>query len=246
MGNAESYRRLISSFNARDVEGVLDLCHPEIEYAAIVGETFHGRDGVRSWLTSFAETVAPAVEVKTVEQHGDLLLAGGTARGTGAASGAELDWDFFHAVLYRDGLLARVVTTRDEADARDAANRLVVEAVYDAWGRGDFSPTQWFGPDIEFVPGDGSAVHHGIDALRREWGDWLRSWQDFRVEMVEVEQSGDRVMVFSRFHGRGRSSGIDVEGMQGASLFTVRDGKVTRLELFLDWRLARRALAGDT
>jgi ketosteroid isomerase-like protein len=61
-------------------------------------------------------------------------------------------------------------------------------------------------------------------------GGLSRRAEEFR------EIDGERVLVLHRFGGRGKTSGLDVGEMrtQGASLFHLRAGQVTRLVLYLD------------
>ena len=124
-----------------------------------------------------------------------------------------------------------------------SANLSLVREIYAAWERGDFDQTDWADPDLEFVfPGsfEGSDVHRGVEGMRRAWRGWLSAWRDFSVRAEEYSEHGDRVLVLARFSGRGKHSGLDVDNRLHASVFTVRGGKVVRLEADLD---AERALA---
>ena len=66
-----------------------------------------------------------------------------------------------------------------------------------------------------------------------EWfGDWFRQFgRDYRFDIVESRGVGDRVFVLADHHGRGRGSGVPVEE-RWAYLYTVRGGKVSRVELW--------------
>jgi len=60
----------------------------------------------------------------------------------------------------------------------------------------------------------------------------VNAWEDLRTEVDEYrELDGERVLVLGRFAGRGRTSGLDLGqvGTQGAYLFHIHDGKVTKL-----------------
>jgi ketosteroid isomerase-like protein len=67
-----------------------------------------------------------------------------------------------------------------------------------------------------------------------EWfGDWFRQFgRDYRFDIEESRGLGDRVLVIATHHGRGRDSGVPVEE-SWAYAYTVREGKVSRVEL---WR----------
>jgi ketosteroid isomerase-like protein len=109
----------------------------------------------------------------------------------------------------------------------------VVRSIYDDWERGDFSSSNWMHPEIEFVGGDGTVVKGARD-VGRYWFEFLAAWEGFAVSVAEMHDApGAQVLVFVSFKGRGRESGAPVDGFPGANLFTVRDGKVTRLALFV-------------
>jgi ketosteroid isomerase-like protein len=62
--------------------------------------------------------------------------------------------------------------------------------------------------------------------------DTLSAWEDIRVEADEFRDlDGERVLVLHHFSGRGKASGRELGQMrsQGAYLFYLRDGKVTKL-----------------
>ncbi|HVS28181.1 MAG TPA: nuclear transport factor 2 family protein [Solirubrobacteraceae bacterium] len=75
-----------------------------------------------------------------------------------------------------------------------------------------------------------------------EWfGDWFRQFgPDYRFEIEESRGSGDRVLVVAAHGGRGRASGVPVAG-RTAYVYTVLDGKITRVEM---WGDREAALAG--
>jgi hypothetical protein len=71
----------------------------------------------------------------------------------------------------------------------------------------------------------------------RVWREFLSTWEDYRVEAEDYrELEGDRVLVFIRIRGRGKTSGLEVGrmGAKGANLFHLRNGKVARLVLYFD------------
>ena len=107
-----------------------------------------------------------------------------------------------------------------------------VRSISADWARGDYSSVEWAHPDIELVGGDG-AVTRGIREVGRAWAAFLEAWDRFATVPEEIVDAGDeRVLVWVRFQGRGRGSGAPVADFSGAQVFTLRDGKVVRLELF--------------
>lgn len=86
----------------------------------------------------------------------------------------------------------------------------------------------------------------GLEGLRRNWLDWLAPWATYRTTLDELIDAGDRVVVF--FRDRGRREGMDLEvDLVGAEIWTIRDGKVARIEDYADRReaLAAAGLPGD-
>jgi ketosteroid isomerase-like protein len=125
-------------------------------------------------------------------------------------------------------------------------NLELVRSIYAAWERGDFGETHWadHGIDCQFIgdtPSAGTAK--GLDGMATAWREWLSAWQEFQVEADEYrELDEERVLVLCRFAGRGKTSGLEIGQVwtKGASVFQIRDGKVTKLVLYTDYQ---RALA---
>lgn len=74
----------------------------------------------------------------------------------------------------------------------------------------------------------------GKQAVGEWFGDWFRQFApDYRFRIEDARGSGDRVFIVATHSGRGRASGAPVEG-ETAYVYTVREGKVCRVELFSD------------
>jgi ketosteroid isomerase-like protein len=125
-----------------------------------------------------------------------------------------------------------------------SANLDLVRSIYAAWERGDFSSAEWAHPEIEYLSEDPLLpLGHttGVAGMADIWRNWLRAWKDFHADADGYrEVDGERVLVLLRYSGRGNPGGMEVMPTEAASLFHVRDGKVTRLVLYLD---RERALA---
>ena len=112
-------------------------------------------------------------------------------------------------------------------------NLEVVRRLFDEWGRGDYSRTDWADPDIEFVSPDLlSGIKRGIDEMASGWREYLSTWDDFEVVGTKFMDVDDKVLVLNEFGGRGKQSGVPIEGMRGATLFTFENGRVVRLAVF--------------
>jgi ketosteroid isomerase-like protein len=125
----------------------------------------------------------------------------------------------------------------------------IVRSIYAAWERGDFTSAEWAHPEIEFVIADSfeAGTWMGRDGMAQAWHDWLRAWEEYRVEVDEYrELDGERILVLMLHCGFGKTSGLDVgqigEGAKraGANVLHIRDGRVTKLVLYWD---RERALA---
>jgi ketosteroid isomerase-like protein len=72
----------------------------------------------------------------------------------------------------------------------------------------------------------------GKTAVGEWFGDWFRQFgPDYHFDIEESRGIDDRVFLVATHHGRGRGSGALVE-QRMAYVYTVREGKVSRLELW--------------
>ena len=102
---------------------------------------------------------------------------------------------------------------------------------FDAFNRRDFDAFLTFmDADVElrarFGEVEGNAYFRGHSGVRDWWEALLAIFPDFRVEVTEVRDFGDRVIVAARLHGHGLDSGVPIDEklwMAGR----VRDGRVT-------------------
>ena len=122
----------------------------------------------------------------------------------------------------------------------------IVRSIFAEWERGDFRSVEWAHPEIAFVAADGPTPGSwtGVAAMDRAWREALGAFDELRAEADAYEDlDHERVLVLMHFSGRGKTSGVDVGGIQmnGANLFHIRDGKVTRLVTYWD----RRHLPAD-
>jgi hypothetical protein len=73
----------------------------------------------------------------------------------------------------------------------------------------------------------------GMDGFRAIWRDWLAPWATYRTEVERAVDLGERVLVLNRSFGRLEGSTQEI-GEAPAGVWTVRDGKIARGELYLD------------
>ena len=115
----------------------------------------------------------------------------------------------------------------------------LVRSIYADWERGDFSSARWADSEIEYVRPDGPEPGSwtGLVGMAEAMRGLLSAWEDCCVEAVEYrELDSERVLVFSHYSGRGKSSGLDIGHMraQATDVFHIRYGKVTRLVTYAD------------
>jgi ketosteroid isomerase-like protein len=85
------------------------------------------------------------------------------------------------------------------------------------------------------------ATYDGHAGLRNAVREVWEAWEDFREENERLIDVGDKVLALQTIAGRGRASGVEVRA-PGALIWTVRDGLVTRVEMFLDQAEALKAV----
>ncbi len=105
-----------------------------------------------------------------------------------------------------------------------------------------------FSPDVEvkFVtPGDSGVgvmeqEFRGVDGLRQGWGVWMEPWEEFRVSVEEVVDTGDgQILVLASAVGRMRGTGAELP-QEVAQLCRIVDGRITEVGFYLDQQQARR------
>jgi len=76
-------------------------------------------------------------------------------------------------------------------------------------------------------------IYEGHAGLRRLGEDVAAVWSDFRIEPERVFDAGHRVVVIETRRGRGVGSDVEVN-QRSAVIWTIRDGRITRMETDLD------------
>ena len=88
------------------------------------------------------------------------------------------------------------------------------------------------------------ATYVGIDGVRQMFAGMDEAWEEVRLEGQEVIDGGDRVVVISRMIGTGKGSGVEVERPVNGQVWTIREGRVVRLDLGFTDREAALEAAG--
>jgi ketosteroid isomerase-like protein len=123
----------------------------------------------------------------------------------------------------------------------------VIEAGYRAFsagdgGFGDFGAL--IDPDLEWVEGGVSpqaGTHRGRDSFAQWAASWAESFEDFRIEPLDVLVEGDHVVMVLKQSGRGRASGVEFE-TDLVHVWTIGGLRAVRWESYRTLELALAAL----
>src|SRR5262249_36037449 len=83
-------------------------------------------------------------------------------------------------------------------------------------------------------------VYEGVDGVRAFLTAWLEAWEGWQLELESLHDAGDRVVALVRQSGTSKAAGMPVE-MSFAQVWTLRDGKQSRMEMYSDQDEALRA-----
>ena len=76
-------------------------------------------------------------------------------------------------------------------------------------------------------------TYDGIEGARTFLRRWTGSWDDWEFELESLHDAGDQVVAITRQSGRSKAGGLRV-GLTMAMVWTLRDGKETRMEMYAD------------
>jgi ketosteroid isomerase-like protein len=87
----------------------------------------------------------------------------------------------------------------------------------------------------------GRLTYSGPEGFVQAWREWVAAYERYTIELEEITE-GDpgQVFILARQRGTTRTGGVEVSEPAGA-VWTVRDGKLVRMEFHLDPETARRA-----
>jgi ketosteroid isomerase-like protein len=122
----------------------------------------------------------------------------------------------------------------------------VARRSFEAWERGDIQ-TFLTAADphiaLENLALPEKRTYSGVDGVLAAIEEWVGAFDDFGIEIEELDDAGDDVLVVSHQRGRGKDTGALVES-RFAFLLTFRDGGVVRWRIYADIEEARTALGG--
>ena len=121
----------------------------------------------------------------------------------------------------------------------------IVRQFTEAWERRDTDVmVELVDPNVEqhgTVGGlEEARVLRGITEIARDYERVEEMWDEHRVEIERLIDAGDQVVVFQREYQRGRRSGVELV-IDAAVVFALRDGRITRMQGYMDRAAALEA-----
>jgi ketosteroid isomerase-like protein len=115
----------------------------------------------------------------------------------------------------------------------------LVESALDAWNRGDIDAfaghvaedVAWL--EVSGRPEGEDSERVGRDRLRGSLESLFDAFESYRLEVERIDDVGDRVVAIVRECGRGRASGVEIDGRWGY-LISVENGEIVRVEAYRD------------
>jgi ketosteroid isomerase-like protein len=129
--------------------------------------------------------------------------------------------------------IVRALFESDASNSKDAMLKALPEAI-----------PALFHPDAEWIEAPervDSKTYRGHDGIRDSFEQWLEQWGDYRVQAERFEDHGDQVLVVTHESGEGHGSGASADATV-YTVFTFRDGKVSRYREFHDEAAARASI----
>jgi ketosteroid isomerase-like protein len=124
-------------------------------------------------------------------------------------------------------------------------NLQAVEEAFEAYFRGDLDAlADLADPDVvvtQIAELPDAETFHGRRGLIEVIDAWQAAWDDVRVERLSTRDMGDHVVTTIRQRARGRSSGVEVEGLF-TFVFTLKEGRLVRWRMFVDAAQALEAV----
>jgi ketosteroid isomerase-like protein len=245
-------RELYARFVRRDVDAMLELVDREAEWHnpeyAVEPGVRHGPDGFRvaieRLLESFQYNLFEPEEF--IDMGGEMVVVVNT-HVSGMGSGAAVEQRVGHLLTVRDGKLLQLEWFRGRGEALAAAGGEApvmaaddidrMRRAYEALSSGDLELVMEL-VDPEAVMQDRPEIpdpqtYRGHEGVRQSLARNLEAFETLDLIPQHFIQIGDRVVAVLRMSGRGKESGVPVEDTI-AHLWTIRDGKAWRMQVYSD------------
>jgi ketosteroid isomerase-like protein len=80
-------------------------------------------------------------------------------------------------------------------------------------------------------------LYEGIAGAEAFLSNWTDAWDDWELDVESFHDAGDKVVALVRQRGRSKAAGMPVD-MSLAQVWTFRDGRQARMEMYSDPREA--------
>jgi ketosteroid isomerase-like protein len=113
----------------------------------------------------------------------------------------------------------------------------IVRRVSDALTAGDLDTVfTLVAPEIEWDFSNAETwfeepIYRGYDGVFAFLGMWMGEWEDYRFEVEEIIDAGDKTVAIVRDEGTSKGAGIKLE-RRHAEVWTINNGQVVRIEPF--------------
>jgi ketosteroid isomerase-like protein len=84
-------------------------------------------------------------------------------------------------------------------------------------------------------------LYEGAAGAEAFLGEWIAAWDDWEIEVEALHDAGEKVVAIMHQRGRSKTSGMQVE-MSFAEVWTLRDGKQARMQMYSDPNEALRSV----
>ncbi|MCW3057861.1 MAG: hypothetical protein JWO21_1830 [Solirubrobacterales bacterium] len=124
--NVEVVKRAIAAFNRRDVDGIVECVHPDVEWFPAMpvtfgGGAFRGREGIESYVGEVRDTWEEYVVVaEDYRDLGDRVLVLSRVEALGIGSGASVGSPLGLIYDFRNSKISRVLSYLDHGEALQA------------------------------------------------------------------------------------------------------------------------------
>jgi ketosteroid isomerase-like protein len=111
----------------------------------------------------------------------------------------------------------------------------VAQKLWDAWQRGDIDGMfELIDPDIvstQFPEQVDVRPYYGHDGVREVMVDWIGTWDDYEIKLLDLREVGESVVAKLHQRGRGKGSGVAMEG-DVWFVWRMRGGRMVRWQMF--------------
>jgi ketosteroid isomerase-like protein len=234
------------------MRAVSERVHPDVVWEHNIGGgspdegVYRGRESVVSLFERILEPweYLRAVQQDVRELGGGAYQIRGELHAKHVTSAVEIVTPYEQTFELCDGLLAKGAMTTGAPDAStgvpaapESGKLAIIRRYVEAFNRRDFDwVVDALDPDVElheWPEAPGARSYRGRDGVRRALDSWFETWEWMEVEILDILETGERVLVTLDQRARGRASSAEVE-VKTFNVYTFGDGKVTRMELFTE------------